>query len=381
MTQWYCPLPFRHAFVDSAGIGPCCNTVGAFNSTDNIPQYLESDKLKNLQQKFLNGEKPQECAYCFGQEQIQNKSMRLDALHDYNNEISPQTKIDFVHYSQSNICNFKCRSCGPQYSHGIAQEFKQHFELEQYQGHQKLKFVSVDSQNHDWIINNLSQIKRLLLTGGEPTFMPEVKRIFQIIKDTPSLNIQVMMTTNCSWTDDFWYQLIDSMPNLHITASVDAVGTAAELIRHGTNWPRVEHNLQWLAKHAHSLDINTVVSCLNITDMYPLMKFCHQLQIDSKLTNGGKQGDLGLRHQFSVCYDSPTMGIKHFPDIIKPRILTNLQKCLDLDLDHEQIRVIQGLIRTVSESKFNEQSWQRMKQYHTKLDQIRNENHVPLLGM
>lgn len=381
MTQWYCPLPFRHVFVDTGGISPCCNTVNNFNIAGNIAQYLESDQLKNLQQKFLDGQKPQECLYCFSQEKIQNKSMRLDALRDYNHEIFSKSKIDFVHYSQSNICNFKCRSCGPQYSHVIDQELKKHPELTVYGGQKTSKVLTVDGKNHDWIVNNLPQIKRLLLTGGEPTVMPEVKRIFQRIQSTPDLDIQVMMTTNCSWTDDFWYELIDSMPNLHVTASVDAVGSAAELIRHGTDWSQVEYNLQWLAKHAYSLDVNTVVSCLNITDMYSLMKFCHQLQIESKLDNGGRQGALGLRHQFSVCYNSPTAGIIYFPDSAKSNIVDNLKKCLNLELDSEQVKLIQGLIRTVQASKYNEQSWQYLKQFHTKLDQIRNENHGVLLGM
>ena len=184
-----------------------------------------------------------------------------------------------------------------------------------------------------------------------------------------------MMTTNCSWTDDFWYQMIDTIPNLHITASIDAIGPAAEIIRHGTVWPRVEHNIRWLAKHAWSLDINTVISCLNVNNLYSLLKFCRELQIASMSANGGRQGDLGLRHQFSVSYDT-----NDFPPDMKIEILKNLNKCLDLDLDTEQNKVVQGLITTIQNSKFNSARWKKIVQRHTVLDKIRNENHLALFS-
>ena len=379
MTSWYCPLPFKHVFIDTDGISPCCNTRESFTLALGVDEYLNTPQLKALQNKFLQGQQPSECRYCFRQESIQNKSMRLDASHDYDHQIYKNSQIDFVHFSPSNLCNFKCRSCGPQYSHLIAQEV-QTFGLYDNTNMQESmsKYLKVDVQQHHWIIDNLHQIKRLLLTGGEPTVMPEVKKILEYVQASSNLEIQIMITTNCSWSDDFWYELIATMPNLHITASVDAVGSAAELIRNGTQWSQVEKNLHWLAKKAHSLDINTVVGCLSIVDMYPLLKFCSELQQESKIENGGRQGSLGLRHQFSVCFDELN-GITHFPDNIKKIVVQNLNRCLELPLDEEQTRTVTGLIKTVQESEFDAESWQLLQKYHQHLDRIRNENHSSLL--
>jgi MoaA/NifB/PqqE/SkfB family radical SAM enzyme len=374
MTSWYCPFPFKHIFVDSSGLSPCCNTVEDFGLDIGIEQYVTHPKVLNLQKQFLEGEKPAECKTCQMQENIQSKSMRLDGLEDYKHEIFNSSQFDFIHFSQSNICNFKCRSCGPQYSHGIAIEQRQNPELAKFSNNKK--FVSVNEHNHQWIIDNLSNIKRLLITGGEPTVMPEVRKIFEKVQKSQYPELNIMMTTNCSWTDNFWYDCIESMPNLHITASIDAVGAAAELIRHGTVWKQVEHNVQWLSKHAYSLDINTVVSCLNISNLYSLLEFCRKLQIESTVENGGKQGDLGLRHQFSIA--AGNLSIDNFPDHMKPPIIEHLNQCLQLDLDHEERRVVQGLIVTVTDSKFNSHKWDQLVQYHSALDKVRNENHLAL---
>ena len=90
--------------------------------------------------------------------------------------------------------------------------------------------------------------------------------------------------------------------------------------------------------------------------------------------NGGRQGDLGLRHQFSVTDD---IGI--FPPDMKIKIVENLTKCLELDLDPEQKTLVQGLINTVQNSEFSQAKWNYFVDRHTRLDKIRNENHLALI--
>jgi hypothetical protein len=377
MSSWYCALPFKHVFVDSTGLSPCCNTVGQFGLDVSIDEYKSHPKLLELQKQFLDGRTPAACSVCLHQEKIQNKSMRIDSNIDYNHRVFDSTEFDFIHLSQSNLCNFKCRSCSPRYSHGIVQEHKKYPEL--FADAPQQKFVEVNPDNYKWIIKNLSSIKRLLITGGEPTVMPEIRHLFEFLLQTPRPQPQpyIMMTTNCSWTDNFWYQAIDGMSNLHITASVDAVGDAAQLIRHGTVWNQVERNVKWLAQHASSFDINTVISNLNINHLYDLLQFCRQEQIASKVENGGKQGDLGLRHQFTIA--NGVNEITCFPDDLKTKTLKHLDQCLALDLDPDQLKLIKGLIVTVQNSTYNHQKWQSIVEYQTKLDQIRGENHLKLL--
>lgn len=384
MTSWYCPLPFKHAFVDTGGISPCCATTKNFSIDTSIGDWKSHPKLLALQQKFLNGESPSECSECQTQENIQNKSLRLDALNDYNNEIFTDTQLDFIHYSQSNICNFKCRSCNPGYSHGIANEIKNNpilnslARLTPVSNTPAEQLLSVNMLNQQWIIDNIKDIRRLMITGGEPTVMPEIRKLFKHLQKNPQGQLQIMMTTNGSWTDEFWYDVIQSFSNLHITISIDGVGLAAELVRHGTVWAQIEYNLKWLAKNSYSLDVNTVISRLNILHLYPILKLCCEARLSSVYTNGGKQGDLGLRHQFSICNFPAFMNITNFPDAEKTAIIEQLTRCLELDLDQEQISLVTGLITTINNSKYNEKLWKETEQYHYALDRIRNEDHTRL---
>ncbi len=373
-NNWYCPLPFRHAFVDSTGVSACCNTPRYPVSLNEWPEHPE---LKKLQSNFLSNTVPVQCQPCVTQELTQGRSLRTDSNRDYNYEIFTETKIDFVDYRSSNICNFKCRSCTPIFSHGIAQEARSNTVLASiYNTNNQTKTVSVTDTNHEWIINNLSQIKRLMFTGGEPTVIPEIKKIIQeIIKN--HTHVQVLITSNASFVDTFWYDITAKIENLHWTLSIDAVGTAAEIIRSGTDWAVVSRNIEWLARHANSLDINTVVSNLNLLQLGPLLKFIRKMQQIS-ISPTGRHGDTGCRHQFYVCQRPYYLAADNLPAEQKIKVLLYLKQCLTLDLDTEQIGMLQGLIKQIELSDFDSDLWNTNQKFNSILDQLRQQDHTAL---
>jgi organic radical activating enzyme len=366
MTQWYCPLPFRHAFVDSTGISACCQTPRYSTTLD---QWHNHPSLKQLQQELLSGSIPSACNECVQQENTQGRSLRTDSNQDYNHQIFRDTQISFVDYRSSNICNFKCRTCNPVFSHGISQEVKLHRSLSEFYQPTDSKIVTVTDENSEWILSNLSQIQRLMFTGGEPTVIPEVKTIIKKIVDDQLYTIQLLITSNASFTDEFWYTLTESSTNLHWTLSIDAVGAAAEIVRHGTRWPVVAHNVHWMSKHSRSLDVNTVISHLNVFQLGPLLKFIRQAQLDSRAPHG-RQGDLGLRHQFFI-----TDSAVNWPDEQRQQLIEYLNTCLQLDLDSEQQSAVSGIILRLQNHKFNQLKWNRQFKLDTELDQIRSEQH------
>jgi hypothetical protein len=368
MSQWYCALPFRHAYIDSTGISACCQTPRYATTLDKWPDH---PALQQLQQQLLSGQVPAVCKGCVQQEQTQGRSLRTDSNRDYNDQIFTDTQITFIDYRSSNICNFKCRTCEPVFSNGIAQEVRAHKLLAEFYRPTNNKVSQVTDVNSEWIMSNLSQIKRLMFTGGEPTVIPSVKTIIKKIVDDQLTNIQMLITSNASFTDEFWFELTDSNHNLHWTLSIDAVGPAAEIIRHGTRWPVVEHNVTWMAMHSRSLDINTVVSHLNVFQLGPLLKFIRQAQLNSRAPIG-RQGDQGLRHQFHVT-DSAT----NWPKMQRNLLEQYLTTCLELDLDAEQQAMITGLLQNLTQP-FNQFQWDRQHRLNTELDRIRNEQYETL---
>jgi sulfatase maturation enzyme AslB (radical SAM superfamily) len=317
------------------------------------------------------------CQGCVTQEQTYGTSLRTDSIRDYDNQVFSSTNIDFIDFRSINICNFKCRSCQPEFSHGIAQEVNNHLELQKFFRPPPVgKTVSVTDTNVDWVMQNLVSLKRIMFTGGEPTVIPGVQTLIKKIKqDHP--DIAVMITSNASFQDDFWFEITEQLPNMHWTVSIDAVGPSAEIIRHGSDWTVIEHNVAWLAQHANSLDINSVVSNLTVFGLKPLLEFGRRMQHLS-ITPVGRHGDLGCRHQFFVCQRPYWLTADNWPEDQQARILTYLESCLELDLDDEQKNMVTGLSAQIKSAVFDPEIWNQTQSYNQTLNQIRNENHLTL---
>lgn len=373
INNWYCPLPFKHAFMTSDGISVCCQIK---QQPIDLDDWSDNNYLKEFQQKILTAQPPRECQVCVNQEKITGKSLRTDSLQDYEHQVFTKTDIDFVDYRANNICNFKCRSCEPRFSHGIANEVKNSTTLQKFHPITEQKIVAVNSNNTEWIRQNLPQIKRLMLTGGEPTLMPEIRLIVErIVYD--KLDTKIIITTNASFDDDFWCELTRLHDNVHWTVSLDAVGADAEIIRHGTNWPLVERNVRWLATNAASLNVNTVISNLNILRLKPLLKFVCELRKESIFPRG-RHGDNGTRHQFAVLSHPAQLSAFNLPPALKQRAILHVSECLDMDLDQEQTQVLQGLLKQLQETEFNAKTWHSNEIFNDELDKIRKQNHLGL---
>lgn len=373
MTTWYCPLPFKHAFVASNGISACCQTP---QQPIDLEQWANSRYLKKFQEKILSGHPPKECQGCVNQENITGKSLRTDSLQDYNYQRFTDSNIDFIDYRANNICNFKCRSCEPRFSHGIANEVKNSAILQRFHKVTKQKIVTVNSNNSEWIRQNLSQISRLMLTGGEPTIMPEIRLIVErIVYD--KLDTKIMITSNASFEDDFWCELTRLHNNVHWTVSLDAVGAAAEIVRYGTQWPQVERNVRWLATNAASMNINTVISSLNILHLAPLLKFVREIQKESIFPRG-RHGEHGLRHQSTVILLPDLLAASNLPPELKQHAISHVSECLAMDLAPEQTQILQGLLTQLNETTFDSAAWHRTEILNNELDRVRVQNHVEL---
>ena len=376
MSNWYCPLPFKHAYIDSTGIAACCQTP-RFDTT--MQQWKDYPALINLQTALLAGKQPTVCTTCVDNEKRYGRSLRTDSNRDYDNKIFTSTDVDFIDFRSKNICNFKCRSCSPTFSHVIAQEIRTHPELQKfYPKVSDNKTVSVTDSNIDWIMSNLGSLKRIMFTGGEPTVIPGVRDLISKIKQNHQ-DVMVLITSNASFQDDFWFEITQELPNLHWTVSIDAVGSAAEIVRHGSDWSVIKQNVEWLAQHATSLDINSVVSNLTVFGLKPLLEFGRRMQYLS-ITPSGRHGDLGCRHQFFVISQQrgQILPVNNWPVDLQTELIVYLESCLALDLDHEQQNMLSGLIELIKSSKFDPQLWNRTQLYNQSLDQIRHQNHLSL---
>jgi pyruvate-formate lyase-activating enzyme len=362
----YCPLPFRHVFVEPRGVKPCCSYTKIFNGT--IAQWFNSAELYELQQDILSNKVNAGCASCITNENRDGYSTRLSGIKEYPSVVK-DTKIDYVDYRSKNICNFKCRSCEPYFSNGIAQEVRHNAVLEQFYQAPNTKVAEVDDSG--WILKNIRQIRRLMFTGGEPTKIAEVRTILDYIVEN-HLDTNVLIISNGSFTDPYWRNITQQISNINWTISLDAVGPVAEIIRHGTQWNIVAENVKWLFNNSPSINISTVISNLNIAHISELFGFVNSLAQKYQHRNNG-------RTQFIEICNWPThLNPHNWPDDLKQKVLGYLDSIDTSTLQPRQCEVIQRLINNIKQTEFDSAQWAKFELFNKTLDNIRGENYSSL---
>ena len=338
-----------------------------------IDQWVSSQELASLQSNIHNNQIDPGCQYCINGEQQDGTSTRLGAIADYG-AIVMVTDIDYVDYRSSNICNFRCRSCDPFYSNGIAQEAKRFPELQKFYPVPQNKTAPTQTQDKQWILDNLHRIKRLMFTGGEPTRISEVREIIECIRLSGNKDISIMITSNASFTDPYWFEITETMPNIHWTLSVDSVGTAAEIIRDGTDWSVVSDTVERMFDIAPSVNIGTVVTNLNLMQLDLLFCWANNLKDKYAHRHNG-------RTQFiEVCNWPLYLSPYNWPNDRKNTVITFLETlCHQSGLQEKQQQIAETLLSNVKTFAPNPELWAQFESYNKTLDNIRNQDHSVLL--
>jgi hypothetical protein len=124
------------------------------------------------------------------------------------------------------------------------------------------------------------------------------------------------------------------------------------------------------------MDINTVISNLNVFQLGPLLQLVKRLQTLSQ--ESGQMGSDGIRHQFFISTKPYYLAAENWPDDLRRQAIKYLQKCLALELDSVQQDTVENLLNNILFSKFDDVIWQRGQKYNKILDSIRGQDHQQL---
>jgi len=372
MNKFYCPLPFKHVFVAPFGIRSCCSYTGSYEGS--ISDYLESDLIKYVQTCILQHKIPTGCRGCYEAEQKTNQSTRLIALADYNNEFYNKTDIDYIDLRLSNLCNLKCRTCNPTFSTRISSEVKKHInELREFHPEMsiniedKILTYTVDD-NIKYIIDNVKNIKKLNFTGGEPTYIPEIRKILDQYSDL-GYNGNILITSNLNFTDNFWITLTKEWAEqIHWSISIDAIGKEAEILRHGSNWQLIDKNIHKICNTSNSVEFNITITNMNIKYIGELLLYINSI----KLKYNDKSNGMNIR--ISPCwapdYLSPTNITKDIANKVEGELLLLLNNDLHPDINSSIIEVLD----IIKHNEISDVLWNKYVRFNDILNDIRGEN-------
>lgn len=272
-TKNFCILPWVHFHsLPNKKVLPCCmaNSDMPVATTDeeSIIKIMNSEKYKQLRMNMLNDVPSPECNRCYDLEKYNSWSLRLsnNRVRGKNNlSLVKSTledgtikkfKLKYLDIRWSNICNFKCRSCGPEFSSLHAKEF-----IDKKSNKENLKSVfsmdrivvnaNEDGEYFKKLKPYLNDVEEVYFAGGESLITPEHYELLDFWLENNKTDMLLTYTTNFSvfkYKDknviDYWKKF----KNVEIYASLDGMGKVAEYLRSGTNWDEIEKNIQLIKK-------------------------------------------------------------------------------------------------------------------------------------
>lgn len=393
MKNTICAIPWVHLnIIPNGKVYPCCMTTDFKGyagdlKTQTIEEIWNSDYMKKIRVEMLNGVEPKMCSRCFEGERSSGTSTRLNHNKYFSKKLEEipvitqsdghVEKVDLKYWDFrfSNLCNYKCRSCGPEFSSSwipdaklmgweIPEDVKKVIEINQVD----------ESTNVDFVKKYINTVEKIYFAGGEPLLMDEHWQILEMLDEAKRYDVILTYNTNLSklsYKDknvlDYWSKW---GRKIWLWPSIDEIDERAELIRAGTNWANVEKNL----KDVLALDIH-IKPGLTISNMN-----VHRIpEILQRLLDIGiiRESDENYHNfSFNVLEFNPHFHVRTIPANTRLKIKEKLENFIsdfntkyNTDIRYKFLHLFWHL-----EKPWDPYLAARFKDTSKRLDEIRGEN-------
>lgn len=285
------------------------------------PGALHYTKYKQeQQQKMLDGVRPSECQYCWNVEDLpgNHTSDRYMKSNDRGwagdqmipvvlEKVKNGEKINptYVEVNFSNVCNFKCGYCSPQYSSKWVNEVETHgpYMLESHPYNdidymKRTQTMPIHHKAHNpyveafwkWWPDLYKNLKVFRVTGGEPLLDKNTFRVMDELYENPNRNMELSFNSNLGVPDDIIDKYIEKINALIeekkirrsvLYTSVDAHGPQAEYGRHGLNYEKWLSNVDKILTKVPKLKMTIMCTAniLSITNFKKLLEDVYELRM------------------------------------------------------------------------------------------------------
>ena len=395
MKNTICALPWTHLNIIPRGkVYPCCLTTdftgyaGDLN-TQTIEEIWNGDYLKNVRVQMMNGEEPSMCSRCFESESSSGTSTRLHHNNYFATKLEEipiitqsdghVEKVDLRYWDFrfSNLCNYKCRTCGPEYSSSWIPDAKKLGWLKADDNSKVFEIESVnESTNVTFLEKYVNVVEKVYFAGGEPLLMDEHWQILDMLDRNKRYNVVLTYNTNLSKLTyknknviDYWEKWGH---NIWLWPSIDEIDDRAELIRSGTDWKNVENNLREVSKINIHIRPSITVSCMNVHRIPEIINRLVEMGVVKKdyenYTNFSiNVVEFGAHFHVSVLSDETRLKVK---DKLE-KFISDYNSRFNVDISNKFLHLFWHL-----EKPHNPKNAVRFKTEMIALDKIRGENSV-----
>ena len=269
----FCPVPWTGIMYNFDGTVKNCirsaEPIGNINN-NTIEEILKDDYL--IKADMHAGVKFDRCDPCYNLEQeknnfniISDRVFYLKELRGVDNTLydTMNFALHTVDIRWSNLCNFACVYCSPEFSSKWANE------------HNTVIHTPTDQKREafkQYIFDRAGQLKHVYLAGGEPLLMKENLEFLQLLKKVnPKVNLRI--NTNLSRVDTRIFDLICEFKNVHWIVSVETLEQEYEYIRYGGTWKDFVDNLQVIKQLDHKISFNMLHFLLNHLSIFDCVDY------------------------------------------------------------------------------------------------------------
>lgn len=295
-----CMMPWIHMHIwPNGNTFPCCmsDSYDVFGNVykENINDLINNDKFKELRKQMLNGDKPKACTRCYELETSADSwTLRKNSLESFKHHMPllEQTNEDgsindykmyYMDIRFSNLCNMKCRTCGPELSSSWYED-----QVKMFPDYPKSKFIDLKNNPFfmDDLLPHLNYVEEVYFAGGEALITPQHYQVLDYWLEKGRTDVKLRYTTNFSALKlkeksilEYWKMFKD----VRVAASLDTYGVRAEYSRSGTDWDRIVKNRKQMIESCPDVyfEITPTVSVFSVHSLFDF----HRTWVEEGLLN------------------------------------------------------------------------------------------------
>jgi len=383
-SKTFCMMPWVHMHTWPAGTTyPCCMAdpdlpIGD-TKTQSLQEIWNSSQLRKIRLNMLQDKKSPECRRCYELEENGMWTLRNSSnenfQHHWNKVESTSddgsagdVNMAYMDIRFSNLCNLKCRSCGPQFS---SSWFEDHKLTHGDPGHPKILKVRDNMLEFmDELDPLLKTVERVYWAGGEPLITEEHYQILDKWIEMNKHDVRMDYTTNFTqmhYKKKTAFEYWNAFEHVRVAGSLDANHTRGEYLRKNMDWKQVVQNRRDMIKQCPHVyfELTPTVSVYNV---FNLPDF-HKEWIEEGLV---EPANIRINILLDPTYMRLQILNPEQKDQIKQKYQQHIQYLKQFENINSVINDYKNIIKFLETDRTSEQSVFLYKT--TKMDKIRNEN-------
>jgi hypothetical protein len=273
-----------------------------------LEQHWNSKHMQSVRRRMMDGEILPECAVC--NEKLLNTDVYRSYFnslfgHKYEECMTATDKNGFTtvkpvswDYRFSNLCNFKCRTCGDMLSSSWETEQRQHDMIDWSNSKNTWMKPEVRQQISRFQDQQIEQefaeaveqhrVEEIYWVGGEPLMYEQHWRYMRrIIELGDGSQVYARYNTNLSRVNyqgcNLYTDILAHVRDWQVCASLDGTGPVGEYIRTGLNYTTWLDNFQQglkTARHRRQMRIDFTLTLPGILEIENITRLATELEVD-----------------------------------------------------------------------------------------------------